>query len=211
MNTLAKTSVLAGLATIAVVVVLFLWVDRPVIAWARGLPGPWHAWAGRVSLLAHHQWLQAAVLAGLAWGGIDAYRHGWSRRSLGLVYVCLSFVVAQLVGDVLKYSIGRCRPLLWFAHAQYGFEFLRTDDLHHSFPSGHTLRIFSIMSALALLFPRRRWAYWALALLVGVSRVLALRHYPSDVAAGAFIGVMSALWTWRLMMAPGRPGRAVDR
>lgn len=209
MENLGKRSALAAVITAIVVVVLFIWVDRPVSALASTLRHSlWAQWGTWISQLAHHQWLQLVGLVGLMWGSIDAYRNGWTKRSRGLVYVCLSFMVALLFGDVLKYFLGRCRPPLLFAHGQYGFDFLMTDDMHHSFPSGHTLRIFSLMTAIGLLFPRLRWALWGLALLVGISRVVVLRHYPSDVVCGAFIGIMSALWTWRLMMAQPAKGPA---
>lgn len=209
MNNLAKYSAIAAALTTVAIVILFLWVDQPISAWAQTLhPSALVEAAAQLSLLANHQWLQVVALAGLIIAGVDAYRNGWSPRSLGLVYVCLSFTIALLIGDVLKYSFGRSRPPLLFAHGQYGFEFLMHDDLHHSFPSGHTLRIFSFMTATILLFPRLRLALLALAVLIGISRVLVLRHYPSDVVFGAFIGIMSALWTWRLMMIPTPPNRA---
>lgn len=77
------------------------------------------------------------------------------------------------------------------------------DYMHASFPSGHTLRIFSAMTALGLIAPRLRTPALSLAAIVGASRVLALKHYPSDVLCGAFIGIAAAIWCRNLCCPVG--------
>ena len=49
----------------------------------------------------------------------------------------------------------------------------------------------------SLLFRRGRIFFIALAVLIGISRVVVTAHYPADVIFGAFIGIFSALWTYR--------------
>lgn len=66
----------------------------------------------------------------------------------------------------------------------------------HSFPSGHTTAIFSIVTPLILLMPMSGIVLYPIAILVGLSRIYLGLHYPSDVIAGAVLGslggVMSA-------------------
>jgi hypothetical protein len=77
----------------------------------------------------------------------------------------------------LKYSINRTRP--------------DGDDL--SFPSGHTSAAFHGAAFIAMNFDSKYTVpAYALATLVGYSRVRAKRHYISDVVAGAAVGIISA-------------------
>jgi membrane-associated phospholipid phosphatase len=66
---------------------------------------------------------------------------------------------------------------------------------HHSFPSGHTASVFVIAFFLALVFNRKAFTAVALAvaLAVAASRVYLLQHFLTDVAAGAWLGVVSVV------------------
>ncbi len=69
---------------------------------------------------------------------------------------------------------------------------------HFSFPSGHTATIFCFAFLLSL-FVRNTLATIGLllvALVVGYSRVYLLQHFLVDVAAGAFIGVVTTYLLW---------------
>jgi membrane-associated phospholipid phosphatase len=67
-----------------------------------------------------------------------------------------------------------------------------------SFPSGHACLSFAAASGLTVLFPRWWWAFYAVALILGVQRVLEGAHYPSDVVAGAGFGMLSTCLAVRL-------------
>ena len=47
--------------------------------------------------------------------------------------------------------------------------------------------------AFGTLWPRARTVFWIYALVIAVSRVVVTAHYPSDVLAGALVGVTGAL------------------
>src|SRR3990167_7178937 len=94
------------------------------------------------------------------------------------------------------YALARLAGLL-FAHPQpfavEGFEPLVPHAVDNSFPSDHTL-IGGVFAAVAFLADRRAGlALWALALLVGLSRMLAGLHYTVDVVAAAALAV-AAVW-----------------
>lgn len=204
---LLRLSALGAIGTALVVALLFLFVDRAVDQAARGLAGGTiYGLARALSLLADHDWFNLWLAAGLVTGGALTLAKGPTRFTRGLLFLCVAVVAAMLIGETLKWLFGRYRPVMLFEHGLYGFSWLAAGGDMHSFPSGHSFRIFSAMTALCLLLPRARVPFVAVAVAVGVSRVLVCRHFPSDVLAGAFLGVVCALWAWRLMrpVAPAR-------
>jgi len=61
-----------------------------------------------------------------------------------------------------------------------------------SFPSGHTASAVAFASAVGTALPATAVPLGLLACAVGYSRVHTGVHYPSDVAAGAVLGIASA-------------------
>jgi undecaprenyl-diphosphatase len=80
---------------------------------------------------------------------------------------------------------------------------------HASMPSGHTTTAFAAAMAIGLLWPRSRPFMWTYALLIGLSRIVTTAHFPSDVLAGATVGVVGALLV-RDWFAARRLGFVVD-
>lgn len=101
--------------------------------------------------------------------------------------------VAGLFGQFVKHLLGRARPSLIDMVGPFHFDMLAMKASYASFPSGHSLTAFGTALALAYMLPRWRWALLALAALVAVSRVIISAHYPSDVLAGAAIGLGTAI------------------
>jgi undecaprenyl-diphosphatase len=104
------------------------------------------------------------------------------------VAMALAGAAAGISVQIVKYTAGRTRPELWlgpFHHARAAAT---------SFPSGHTVGAFALAGVLMLASPSRtmRVVAFLLALSVAVSRVLAFRHWTSDVLASAAIGMILA-------------------
>jgi len=116
----------------------------------------------------------AVVLAGFSW-----------RRPWLLARVGATILVAESVSGLLKEQIGRDRPPLRDPEPATLVALPDTS----SFPSGHATVGFACATALALSVPRLRWPVFALAALIGFSRVYVGVHYPLDVLAGALLGV----------------------
>jgi undecaprenyl-diphosphatase len=59
-----------------------------------------------------------------------------------------------------------------------------------SFPSGHTAAAFVMVSILGSFYPVLLLPLVILASFIGISRVYLGVHYPSDVLAGAILGIV---------------------
>jgi undecaprenyl-diphosphatase len=59
----------------------------------------------------------------------------------------------------------------------------------HSFPSGHAMTLPAVLVPLGLQFPQTIGLAFASWLLMAWARLASAHHYPSDVAAGAALGV----------------------
>lgn len=119
-------------------------------------------------------WLLAAEVLLLS----KKYRR-WGVALLG------ALAAGVLVGNlVIKPLAARSRPC-WLEAA----ELLIAMPTDYSFPSGHTLS--SAIAATVLTAANRRfgWAAIPLAAVIAVSRLYLFVHFPSDVLAGAVLGV----------------------
>lgn len=107
-------------------------------------------------------------------------------------YVFCSVVFAVICAGVLKFLIGRARPVLFDALGLVGFNSFSLDNVFHSMPSGHCAASFAGLVMLGMLFPRVKWGTWTLAIIIGISRIYVGAHWPMDVLLGAFIGMVCA-------------------
>jgi membrane-associated phospholipid phosphatase len=64
-----------------------------------------------------------------------------------------------------------------------------------SFPCGHCIDAFSVATVFADRYPKYKWVAYGLAGVVSFSRVSLQAHNPSDVFAGAFLGIVIAHYT----------------
>jgi membrane-associated phospholipid phosphatase len=118
----------------------------------------------------------ATYLAGCATGHEHALRSGISALS------ATGFAVVS--DEVLKYAFSRERPYKDNANGNFWAG-------GNSFPSGHTVAAWAVASALAHSYPHNRWVKWtayAAATGVGVLRITANQHFPSDVVVGGTLG-----------------------
>jgi len=192
-----KTAICAAI-TAAIYLVLFFFFDKPINLWINdNWSGTWITdWGNNISNLANGSFVRLGIALCFIIILIchaDLKRR-WTRY---LLYICLSVAIALVIGEGLKYLLGRHRPIMLFEQDLYGLTFFSTEWAMNSTPSGHTLRAFAILTALSMLFRRFAFVFISIAVLVGVSRVIVTDHYPSDVVFGAFIGVFTALWVYK--------------
>lgn len=189
----------ATLAVTGLITLSFLFFDRPAAWFAHGLKATAVFDLARLASLAAGETLIFSLVAvGLAASAVNLLGPSPKDWARDLLRICLAVCAADALTECLKFLFGRCRPVLLFNEGRYGFTWFTAASGFTSFPSGHTTRIFALCAALALRFRRLAAPLFLLAAVVGVSRVLALRHYPSDVLAGAFVGVTAACWAFEL-------------
>ena len=136
---------------------------------------------------------------------------GWRLKREHLKEMGVRGVVAVLgiaaVSQLLKHLIGRPRPR--FAH---GDEFVLGPSLASgldAFPSGHAFNAFGAATVVAWYAPALRAPLFLTAGLVGLSRIVRGSHFPTDVFAGAVLGVLigslaaAGLKRWREDALPG--------
>lgn len=127
------------------------------------------------------------VLLALPWlGGARGPALAWSALGLGAANLLLYWG--------LKRSTRRERP---FRQCQDIRECVVADDLF-SFPSGHALHACAYAALLSGAFPALAPWLWSFAALVALSRVVLGVHFPSDVLAGAAIGMTTGSLAWWL-------------
>lgn len=105
----------------------------------------------------------------------------------------LALLLGVIVGNgILKNAFARVRPYDLDPNLVHRLAWgeMSTD---FSFPSGHALASFE--AATALFLRHRKWGIAALVLAFSVtlSRLFLLVHYPSDLIAGALLGILFAL------------------
>lgn len=109
-------------------------------------------------------------------------------REVGLRCIT-ALVLSHIPVAIIKKAYPRLRPYIVFPETNTCSNLL-TD---HSFPSGHTTAIFSIVTPIILYLPIIGSVLLPIAFIVGFSRIYLGLHYPSDVMVGAMIGTISAV------------------
>ena len=116
-------------------------------------------------------------------------------RSCGIIMV-ISLIAGVLIGNVfLKNIIARPRPC-WINSE---FNMLIGVPGDYSFPSGHTLS--SAAAATVLTLENRKFGFGAIpvAALIAFSRLYLYVHFPTDIIAGALIGITIGYAAFKLI------------
>lgn len=126
-------------------------------------------------------WTAGNLAYGLIYKDKKAIRNGFESA--------LSVGIGLALSGGIKTLVNRPRPTQTYPDAIRSY----TDSEGKSFPSGHTTLAFATATTISLQY--KKWyitvpAYaWAAS--VGYSRMRLGRHYPTDVAAGALVGIGS--------------------
>jgi membrane-associated phospholipid phosphatase len=189
---LTRTAI-ALILGIALVVVCYFFVDRPV-AWfvhTQGLDQ--HGFLRWPTLVS--DWLKKgappAILFILLWW---LWKPGGRLQSV-LLAVSASLIVTTVLKQFLKWGCGRYWPETWkkenpslIGSGAYGFHPFHGGVAYESFPSGHAAITCAVVAVLWLCYPRWRWLYAIIGGCVCVALVGMNYHFVGDVVAGATVG-----------------------
>ncbi len=102
-----------------------------------------------------------------------------------------SVSVSAAVTIILKFLTQRTRPFEALAlPLVQGADYTFNTMWNTSFPSLHTAAVFSLVPILDKEFPKLKWFWITLALLISSSRVYLGVHYLSDALAACLIGLL---------------------
>jgi membrane-associated phospholipid phosphatase len=119
------------------------------------------------------------------------------KTILKIIVIAIAVLVISII---LKLIFSHPRPVTFLEEQGVMGQMTLVNDYilrgMNSFPSGHTMSAFALYSGLAFHFsPHKNWQKGLLiiAILVGVSRVYLVAHFPEDVLLGSALGVLIAL------------------
>ena len=142
-------------------------------------------------------WSLAGALVIVAFA--SAGRGGASRAKLlrlgtRLQYLFFAVLVSVLAAELVKWTAGRGRPFVGGKANAFNFEPFAGSEAYFSLPSAHVVTAFALASAIAAVWPRARVVIFAYAVMIAITRLVLLAHHPSDVVAGAVVGMVGAMW-----------------
>jgi membrane-associated phospholipid phosphatase len=124
-------------------------------------------------------------------------RGRWRSRLIGfgtrLLFLFFAVLVPVLAGEVIKWIVGRGRPFVGGKADAFNFAHFAGTEAYASLPSAHAITAFALAFAVSAIWPRARLAMSAYAVLIAATRLVLLAHHPSDVVAGALIGMVGAM------------------
>ena len=177
----------------------FLWCAVPLVLWALC----WSFFPEPGLFLFLNQ--TARILPDLAWVTFNMLGNGWSVYAL--LSPLLIFAPRLLIGSILagaiagalsrlpKHFLEMPRPAGVLDQAS--FYILERPLTSFAMPSGHTLTAFAALSGIYFALDRNRRGpfFWLfiLAAFGGMARIAVGAHWPSDVFAGAALGIFGGL------------------
>lgn len=209
----AAWTVLFAVASAVLMVAGFARWDQPVLEAVRAGAGEsLRGLAGFLSRYGDFPFLLAGGVVALGF----ALRGSSRSRARIITAMILAGILAGLTSNVIKLATGRVRPRVeQTEHGWYGPKHEdRWVSLRHdfqSFPSSHAACAFGFFFPLFL----SRRAAGTVGLLVAAaiawSRVQLNAHHISDIAGGAFLGVVAGWIVWRWIVEGNGLSRWLER
>jgi len=144
--------------------------------------------------------LLVCIITFVSWTGRlwQAGKHAKGRMVNFQEHIGLTVPLAYVLKDLLKELFGRTNTRIWLLHPdRLGFHWFHGGGDFASFPSGHMAVFTVLMLGIGRYFPRLRPVCAGLLFVLALALLLTQYHFFSDIAAGACLGVIVDLLTWR--------------
>jgi len=184
------------LGSIVLISFSYYFLDRPIVDFAHQ-----HNWRQfylldwLTYLVPIIQYLAIIFIAYFIYRKLLAKPINQQQENFFLISVTL--LVATQIKEALKFIFGRYWAATWIHNNPswlrdhvYGFNFFHYGTAYSSFPSGHAMVTFTVMSMLWLLYPKYRWLYVLICLTMFSAQLILYYHYLSDLIAGSCLGII---------------------
>lgn len=119
----------------------------------------------------------------------------WRKRIYFFSLTVLSLILSRgIITEIIRFFYERPRPFLTL-----GFQPLSDHVQNGSFPSGHAAFFFTLALAVFYFNKLWGWRFLAFATVISLARIFIGVHWPSDILAGAIIGLGSAFLIKRIL------------
>jgi membrane-associated phospholipid phosphatase len=122
---------------------------------------------------------------------------------------CVVMLGQMFTSMTFKQLVGRPRPNLTHGDPTV-FYGPNLKDWNASCPSGHATATFALAVIMGAYYPRWRWLFYVVAVIVPFARVQMNRHWISDIVAGGFLGWFAGLWILGMLRRPKATGADVS-
>jgi undecaprenyl-diphosphatase len=135
---------------------------------------------------------------------VAVQREGW--RGAGWWFSLILVVgIGDQFGGLLKSLLSEMRPCAVEESLRLTLKGLACNSVPKGMPSNHALNFYA--ATLFVVLTRPRWRGWhslmlVAALLASLSRIYLVKHYPSQVVAGMFLGINIGVAAAMLYLAP---------
>lgn len=112
-----------------------------------------------------------------------------------IIYFFIALLITSVVVLGMKKIVKRPRPIVTektLITKNIIANNMRCDK-DYAFPSGHASIAFASATILAAFDKKRRWIYYAIAVLIAISRIYLQCHYFFDVLTGGILGTYIAI------------------
>jgi membrane-associated phospholipid phosphatase len=179
------------IAAVVFVPVFMFYLDEAVMKWIREFHLV-HPDIGRFLQSADIGMYFAAHGTTMIAGAVIIYLFGrYINGKLGDMpkSILAGLVASGISVQIIKHLIGRARPRVSDSLLIIGPTLRGSYD---SFPSGHTAMAFCLAHILSNNYPAFRILFYIFAVCEGLARIDGTSHFPSDVLAGAIVGIIIA-------------------
>ncbi|MBI2097121.1 MAG: phosphatase PAP2 family protein [Candidatus Sungbacteria bacterium] len=159
-------------------------LNQAVFHWLNGLAGVNHYFDLGVIFAARYlAYIAALVPLVIFWE--TEQRHKEAVKKVAAAYAA-ALIVRFGVVELIRLWVVSPRPFMLLGEAVR----LIPHESSSSFPSGHAAFFFSLAASFWFYHRKSAYVLALAALLIGVARVMAGVHWPSDILGGAVVGIV---------------------